>query len=251
VVRADGRPTYLASDIAYHLNKYDRDFEKVIDVWGADHHGYVPRVRAALQMAGRDPESFKVVLVQFVSLKRGGEQVSMSTRAGKFVQLSEVMREVGVDSSRFFFLMRNADAPLEFDLELAKEESSENPVYYVQYAYARISSILRLAQERGLDYTCGDVALLTHEAEEALIKKMCLLPELIESMAQSLEPHHLPRYAIELATAFHWFYQECRVVSGEPGDEAITLARLKLVKACRIVLARCLSLMSMSAPERM
>ena len=161
------------------------------------------------------------------------------------------MDEVGPDACRFFFLSRSAESQMDFDLELAKQESEDNPVYYVQYAYARIAGIMRLAAERGLDYSRGDVALLTHEAEDALVKKMLQLPEIIESIAQTLEPHHLPHYAVELATAFHWFYQQCRVVSSEPADEGITLARLKLVESCRIVMARCLSLMGMSAPERM
>ena len=252
LVRSTGEPTYFASDIAYHHNKFlSRGFDRVIDIWGADHQGHVSRVKAAVGALGVDPARLTILISQLVTLKRGQDVVRVSKRTGDLITVRELVDEVGPDACRFFFLSRSAESQMDFDLELARRESADNPVYYVQYAHARIAGILRLARERGLDYTCGDVTLLTHEAEEAMIKKMCLLPELIESMAQSLEPHHLPRYAIELATAFHWFYQECRVVSGEPGDEAITLARLKLVEACRIVLARCLSLMSMSAPERM
>ncbi|MCZ6890996.1 MAG: DALR anticodon-binding domain-containing protein, partial [Chloroflexi bacterium] len=186
-----------------------------------------------------------------VALKRGEETVRISKRTGDLITLRELVDEVGSDACRFFFLSRTAGSQMDFDLELAKKESDDNPVYYIQYAYARIAGIMRLAQERGLDYAQGDVSLLTHEAEVALIRNMLLLPEIIEGIALSLEPHHLPRYTVELATAFHWFYQQCRVVSNEPGDEAITQARLKLTEACRTVLARCLSLMGMSAPERM
>jgi len=186
-----------------------------------------------------------------VTLKRGDEIVRLSKRSGDIVTLRELVEEVGPDACRFFFLSRSPESQMEFDLELAKEESSENPVYYVQYAHARIASILRLARERGIDYGDGDVYLLTHEAELALIRKMLLLPEIIETMARSLEPHHLPHYAVELATAFHWFYQNCRVVSSVEGEEQISKARLKLVEAARIVLARCLELMIMEAPEQM
>ncbi|MFC1935948.1 arginine--tRNA ligase [Chloroflexota bacterium] len=252
LVRRTGEPTYFASDIAYHHNKFlGRGFDRVIDIWGADHQGHISRVKVAVGALGVDPARLTVLISQLVTLKRGEEVVRISKRTGDLITLRELVDEVGADACRFFFLSRSPESQMDFDLELAKRESADNPVHYVQYAHARVAGILRLAQERGLNYTSGDVALLTHEAEESLIKKMLVLPELIESMAQSLEPHHLPRYATELATAFHWFYQQCRVVSSEPGDEAVTLARLKLVEACRIVLARCLSLMSMAAPERM
>ena len=252
LVRGTSEPTYFATDIAYHHNKFvERRFDRAINIWGADHQGHVSRVKAAVEAMGVDPSRLTILISQLVTLKRGQDVVRISKRTGDLITIRELVDEVGPDACRFFFLARSADSQMDFDLKLAKEESVDNPVYYVQYAYARIAGIVRLARERGLDFASGEVLLLTHEAEEALIKKMLLLPELIESMAQTLEPHHLPRYATELATAFHWFYHECRVVSSEAGDEAITLARLKLVEACRIVLARCLSLMSMSAPERM
>ena len=177
--------------------------------------------------------------------------VRVSKRTGDVISLRELVEEVGPDACRFFFLSRSPESQMEFDLELAKEESSENPVYYIQYAHARIASILRLAQERGIDYKDGDLSLLVHQAEMSLIRKMIILPELVEVMARTLEPHHLPHYAQELATAFHWFYQQCRVVSSAPEDLQITRARLKLVEAAKTVLARCLELMVMDAPERM
>ena len=252
LVRSTGEPTYFASDIAYHHNKFlGRGFDRVINIWGADHQGHVSRVKAAVGAMGLDPARLTILISQLVALKRNDELVRVSKRTGDLITLSELVDEVGPDACRFFFLSRSPESQMEFDLDLAKRESPDNPVYYVQYAHARIAGIMRRAGERGLDYTRGDVALLTHQAEESLIKKMVMLPELIESVAESLEPHHLPHYATELATAFHWFYEECRVVSSEPGDEAITLARLKLVEACRIVLARCLSLMGMATPERM
>ena len=252
LIRSTGAPTYFASDVAYHYNKLlKRGYDRVINIWGADHQGHVSRMKAVVRALGMDAERLTIIISQLVTLKRGQEVIRLSKRTGDLITLRELVDEVGSDACRFFFLSRTADSQMDFDLELAKKESEDNPVYYVQYAHARIAGILRLAQEQSLDFTPGDVRLLTNEAEVALIRKMLLLPEIIEGIALSLEPHHLPRYTVELATAFHWFYQQCRVVSTEPGDEAITLARLKLVQACRIVLARCLSLMSMSAPERM
>ena len=252
LVRTTGEPTYFASDVAYHHNKFiKRGFNRVINIWGADHQGHVSRMKAAVGAMGVEPSRLTILISQLVTLKRGEDVVRISKRTGDLITLRELVDEVGSDACRFFFLSRSPDSQMDFDLELAKAQSDANPVYYVQYAYARIAGIMRLAGERRLDYTQGDVALLTHEAEETLIKKMLLLPEMVAQIAESLEPHHLPVYALELATAFHWFYQQCRVVSSEPSDEAVTLARLKLVEGCRIVLARCLSLMGMSAPERM
>ena len=252
VVRSTGAPTYFASDIAYHYNKLlKRGYDRVINIWGADHQGHVSRMNAVVGALGADAERLTIIISQMVALKRGEQTVRVSKRTGDLITLRELVDEVGSDACRFFFLSRTAGSQMDFDLELAKRESDDNPVYYIQYAYARIAGIMRLAEERGLDYAQGDVSLLTHEAEVALIRKMLLLPEIIEGIALSLEPHHLPRYTVELATAFHWFYQQCRVVSNEQGDEAITQARLKLAEACRGVLARCLSLMSMDAPERM
>jgi len=249
LIRSNGSPTYFASDIAYHYNKFlERKFDQVINIWGADHQGHVSRMKAVVGALGVASERLTVIITQLVTLRRGQEVVRLSKRSGDIITLAEVMDEVGVDACRFVFLSRSADSQMDFDLELAKKQSVENPVYYVQYAYARIASILRLAQEQGIDFSDGDVSLLTHEAELALIREMVKLPELVEMMAASLEPHHLPHYAQDLATIFHSFYQQCRVVSS---DQAVTRARLKLVMAARVVLARVLNLMGMTAPERM
>ncbi len=249
LVRSDGTPTYFASDIAYHYNKFlERNFDRVINIWGADHQGHVSRLKAAVEALGVSPEKLEVIISQMVTLRRGGELVRVSKRSGDLITLREVVEEVGADACRFFFLARSADSQMDFDLELAKKESAENPVYYVQYAHARIASILRLAREKGLDWEGGDVSLLTAEPELALIRKMLLLPELVELVAVTLEPHHLAYYAQDLATAFHAFYRDCRVISDNP---ALTAARLKLVEAARLVLARTLHFMGMTAPEKM
>lgn len=249
LVRSSGTPTYFASDIAYHYSKFvERGFDKVIDIWGADHHGHVPRMKAALSAIDIEPDRLEMILTQMVTLKRGGEEIKVSKRSGDLVTLREVVEEVGKDACRFFFLSRSANSQMDFDLELAKKQSNDNPVYYVQYAHARIAGILRTAQERGVDYSRGDVSLLTTAAELDLIRKMLQLPEVVETVATSLEPAFLPYYARELATAFHNFYERCRVVSE---DTALTATRLKLVEASKTVLARCLSLMGMSAPEKM
>jgi arginyl-tRNA synthetase len=249
VVRTDGTPTYFASDIAYHYNKFlERKFDSVIDIWGADHMGHVSRMKAVVGALGLDPERFTVIISQMVTLRRGGEVVKISKRSGDIITLRELVEEVGADACRFFFLSRTADSQMDFDLELAKKQSVDNPVYYVQYAHARIASILRLAQERGADGTDGDVSLLTTEPELTLIRKMLLLPGIVETIAQTLEPHHLTYYAQDLATAFHAFYKQCRVVTD---DKAMTSARLKLVKAAKLVLGRTLGLMGMTAPDRM
>ena len=252
VVRSSGEPTYFASDIAYHYNKFSgRGFDRVIDIWGADHQGHVPRMKAAVSALGVEPENLTVLISQMVTLKRGDETVRASKRTGDFVTLRELVDEVGVDACRYFFLSRAASTQMEFDLELATRESSENPVYYVQYAHARNASILSLAAERGIDFSGGDVSLLTHPNELALIRTMLRLSELIVQVAEHLEPHHLPHYAMELATAFHHFYETCRVISANPEDNELTLARLKLVAAAQVVFRRTLALMGMSAPERM
>ena len=252
VVRGNGSPTYFASDIAYHYNKFlERKFDKVIDIWGADHQGHVSRMKAVISALGIEPDQLEVIISQMVTLRRGGELVRISKRSGELVTLREVVEEVGADACRFFFLSRSADSQMDFDLELAKKESADNPVYYVQYAHARIASILRLAQERQIDYRDGDVSLLTTEPELTLIRKMMLLPEIVETIAVTLQPHHLTYYAQDLATVFHSFYKQCRVVSQHTEDEAITKARLKLVEAAKLVLARTLDLMGMTAPEKM
>jgi arginyl-tRNA synthetase len=249
LVRSDGSPTYFASDIAYHYNKFlERQFDQVIDIWGADHQGHVPRMKAVLRALGCDPDQLKLIICQLVTLRRGEEIVKVSKRSGDIVTLKEVIEEVGPDACRFIFLSRSADSQMDFDIELAKRQSAENPVYYVQYAHARIASILRLAQQREIDYSRGDVSLLTTEPELTLIRRLILLPEIVERVAVALEPHHLPYYAQDLATAFHSFYKQCRVVST---DEALTRARLKLVRATQIALAKVLRLMGMTAPEKM
>ncbi len=249
VVRGDGSPTYFAADIAYHYNKFlERKFDEVINIWGADHQGHISRMKAVIGALGINPEQLKVIISQMVTLHRGDEMVRISKRSGDIINLREVVEEVGADACRFFFLSRTADSQMDFDLELAKKESPDNPVYYVQYAHARIASILRLAEERGIDYRDGDVSLLTTEPELTLIRKMLLLPEIVEIIASALEPHHLTYYAQDLATIFHSFYKQCRVVSR---DEALTKARLKLVVAAQFVLAKTLRLMGMTTPQKM
>jgi len=249
VVRSDGSPTYFASDIAYHYNKFiERKFDKVINIWGADHQGHISRMKAVVSALGIAPERLEVIISQMVTLRRGDELVRVSKRSGDIITLREVIDEVGADACRFFFASRSADSQMDFDMELAKKQSADNPVYYVQYAHARISSILRLAEERKISYGDGDVSLLTTEPELTLIRKMLLLPEMVEVVAITLEPHHLAYYAQDLATIFHSFYMQCRVVSE---DEKLTKARLQLVEAAKITLARTLHLMGMTAPEKM
>ena len=250
LVRSTGVPTYFASDIAYHYDKFfGRGFDQVIDIWGADHQGHVSRVKTAVGALGVESERLEIIIGQLVSLKRDGVAVRLSKRAGEIITLRDVVDEVGPDACRFFFLQRSADAQMEFDLELAKRQGNENPVYYVQYGHARIAGILGQAAERGIDHSDADVGLLSHEAELALIRKMLLLPELVESIAENHEPHHLPHYALELAAAFHDFYERCRVLNDD--DLPITRARLRLAATAKIALARTLDLMGMTAPERM
>ncbi|HEY92022.1 MAG TPA: arginine--tRNA ligase [Dehalococcoidia bacterium] len=249
VVRSDGYPTYFAADIAYHYNKFiERKFDRVIDIWGADHQGQVPRLKAAVGALGIDPDRLDLLIHQMVTVRRGGELVRISKRSGDLITLREVIDEVGTDACRYFFLSRSANSQMDFDLELAKKESQDNPVYYIQYAHARIASILRLAAERGITYGEGDVSLLTTEPELTLVRKLLLLPELIETVCLTLEPHHLTYYAQDLATSFHSFYKQCRVISK---SKTLTPARLKLVEATKTVLARTLHLMGMTAPEKM
>ena len=252
LIRSNGAPTYFASDVAYHYDKLvERGFDRVVDIWGADHQGHVSRMKAAVSAMGADPERLTLMIYQMVTFKQGEELVRLSKRSGDIISVDDLVDEVGADACRYFFLSRAADTQMEFDLELAVRQSSDNPVYYIQYAHARIAGIIAMARERGIAADGGDTSLLTHEAELALIRKIVQLPELIEVMAASLEVHHLPHYAQELATAFHWFYQQCRVISGVEGDEELTRARLMLCQAARVALARCLSLMGMDAPERM
>ena len=253
VVRSSGLPGYFASDIAYHYDKFvKRKFEWVIDVWGADHQGHVQRMYALMRALGLDPDALTLLIYQMVTIIKGGETVILSKRKGNLVFLKEILDDVGPDATRFFLIQRSADSQMDFDVDLAKKQSDENPVYYVQYAHARICSVLRIAEERGWsDWTDGDINLLQHAAELDLIRKMIQLPEVVTRSAQELAPHHLCYYAQDLASAFHTFYQECRIVSSEPGDEAITKARLKLVSAAQHVLADTLRTIGVSAPERM
>lgn len=251
LVRSNGVPTYLAADAAYHHNKFSRGFDKVIDIWGPDHHGYVARTQAAVQALGYDANRLEIIIHQIVRLFSGGEMVRMSKRAGDIILLSEVLAEVGADAARFFFLMRSADSHLDFDLELAKKQSPDNPVYYVQYAHARICSIFRAAEENGVVLPASgqaDLALLTHPRELDLLRKLADFPEEVETAAKFLEPHRMTRYAQELAAAFHLFYTDCRVLTD---DLALSQARLSLVQASQIVLRNTLALIGVTAPERM
>jgi arginyl-tRNA synthetase len=250
VIRSTGRPTYFASDIAYHYEKFvKRGYDRVINVWGADHQGHVSRLKAAVQALGVNPGALEILIYQLVSFRRGEELVRLSKRAGNIVLIRDVVEEVGKDAARFFFLSRSADSQMEFDLELAKRQSAENPVYYVQYAHARIAGIIANAIDRGFSSEGADVSLLSHPAELELIRRMLQLPELVQLVAERSEPHHLPHYAQDLATAFHQFYTECRVLDDE--QMALSKARLRLCEAARLVLARALALMGMSAPDTM
>jgi len=251
VIRQNGDPTYFAADIAYHQNKFSRGFEMVIDIWGADHHGYMPRMWAGIQALGYEKDSLKIILVQLVNLLRGGVPVAMSTRAGEFVTLREVLDEVGKDAARYNFLMRRSDSHLDFDLELAKKQSNENPVYYVQYAYARICSIIRMAQERGIAvpvYADIDPSRLGEPEEKTLMKILVRYPEMLYGAARSLEPHRLTFYLNELAGIFHSYYNKNKVISDDPG---LTRARIFLVKIIKIVLQNALKILGVSAPEKM
>ncbi len=249
LIRSDGQPTYFASDIAYHYNKFvERGFDEVIDIWGADHQGHVSRMKAAVAALGIDPDRLTIIITQMVTLYRNNEIVRLSKRTGDIITLKELIDEVGADACRLFFLSRAADSQMDFDLELAKEQSSENPVYYIQYAHTRTCGVLRYAKGKGITFDDGDTSLLTSESELDLIKKMVLLPEVIEAAAKTLEPHHLVYYAIDLATVFHSFYKQCRIISE---DSKLTKARLKLVTAAKIVLGKTLALMGLNAPETM
>lgn len=253
VVKSDGELTYFASDIAYHRNKFERGFKKLINVWGADHHGYVNRVKAAMKALGYDPQLLDIVLVQKVRLTRGGEPVLMGKRLGEFVSLREVLEEVGKDAARFFFLMRKADSHLDFDLELAKKKSSENPVFYVQYAHARISSIFEQARHAGLrvdDLMLRDVEMerLALAEEIDLIKRVAQFTEVVEESVKELEPHRVVFYLLELAGEFHRYYNRFRVISD---DLALSRARLLLVRNVQKVIRKGLFLLGVEAPLKM
>jgi arginyl-tRNA synthetase len=252
VVRENGQTTYFASDIAYHMDKLERGFERVIDVWGADHHGYIPRVKAALTALGDDADRLDVLLVQFAVLYRGGEKVQMSTRSGDFVTLRQLRKEVGRDAARFFYVMRRCEQHLDFDLDLAKSQSADNPVYYVQYAHARVCSVLRQAGEKGIEVEPSpgetNLELLAEAHEEALLKTLSRYPEVVESSAVTEEPHQITHYLRELANDFHTYYNAHQFLVE---DERLRDARIKLVLAARQVLRNGLNLLGVSAPESM
>ncbi|WP_303814881.1 arginine--tRNA ligase [Selenomonas ruminantium] len=249
VIRDNGVPTYLAADIAYHHNKYERGFDRLINIWGADHHGYVCRVKAAMDALGHDSNKLTVLLLQMVALYRGGELVKMSKRTGQSVTLNELMEEVGTDAARYFFLMRSLDSQLDFDLDLAKKKSNDNPVYYIQYAHARICSIFRQCKETGLSLSDKpELSLLTDESELDLIKKIEEYPEEIERAARDYAPQRIARYSYDLASAFHSFYNKCRIVGVEP---KLAEARLALVTVTAHVIRHSLGILGVSAPEQM
>jgi arginyl-tRNA synthetase len=251
VVKSDGELTYFASDIAYHRNKFERHFDKLINVWGADHHGYVPRLKAAIRGMGYDPDALQVVLVQMVQLTRGGEPVRMGKRTGEFVSLEEVLQEVGRDAARFFFLMRKSDSHLDFDLELAKRQSSDNPVFYVQYAHARVASIFEQARRSGwVVHGLQTVRLERLELEEEieLIRKMVQFNDVLEDSVHELEPHRMVFYLLDLAGEFHRYYNRFRVLSD---DKALSEARLLLVENVQKTIRRGLEILGVAAPAKM
>jgi len=254
VVRSNGVTTYFASDIAYHKDKFERKFDRIIDIWGADHHGYVPRVSASIEAQGYDKDKYRTILVQLVNLLRDGKPVAMSTRAGEFVTLKEVVDEVGCDVARFLFLLRHYDSPLDFDLDLAKKQSNENPVYYVQYVHARISNILKKAEERGhntIGWHPDFPGLIDLPEEVQLIKLMARYPETVTQSALLMEPHRIPFYLRELAAAFHAYYHDRGKHQVVSDNAALSEARLYLVSAIRIVIRNGLTLMGVSAPQTM
>ncbi len=252
VIRDNGQSTYFASDIAYHMEKLERGFDRVIDVWGADHHGYVPRVKAALTALGDDADKMDVLLVQFASLYRSGEKVQMSTRSGSFVTLRELREEVGSDAARFFYVMRKCEQHMDFDLDLAKSQSNDNPMYYIQYAHARICSVLRQLDEKSLSHDIGigeaNLQLLNEKHESKIISLLIKYPELLQKAALNEEPHVLVHFLRELAAELHTYYNACKFIVD---DEKLRNARLNLIIATRHVLKNGLKLLGVSAPEKM
>ena len=251
VIRENGQPTYLAADIAYHKDKLERGFDRIINIWGADHHGYIPRMKAAVEALGYKGEQLEVLLLQMVNLYQAGQPVKMSKRTGQGVTLSELIQEVGRDAARYFFIMRSSDGQLEFDLDLAKSKSNENPVYYIQYAHARICSIFRQCLDAEIQINPlveADLSKLTSEAEHDLIRMLNRYPEEIARAADDRAPHHVARFVHELAGDFHSFYNQCRII-GVDGE--IQQARLQLVRAVQSTLKHGLNLLGISAPERM
>lgn len=252
VVRENGQTTYFASDIAYHVNKFERGFDLAIDIWGADHHGYIDRVRGALRALGRDDDALQILLVQFATLYRGSEKLPMSTRSGEYVTLRDLRNEVGNDAARFFYVTRKSEQHLDFDMELAKSQSSDNPVYYIQYAHARICSVMRQLQERGLEHdqaaALENLPLLAESHELAILKSLSRYPEVVEAAAAGREPHLIGFYLKDLATEFHTYYNSHQFLVDE---SALRQARVCLVLAVRRVIRNGLALLGVSAPEEM
>ena len=250
VVRDNGIHTYFASDIAYHLEKFERGYDKIINIWGADHHGYIARVKASIAALNHNPEKLEILLVQFANLYRGGKKVQMSTRSGSFVTLEELRNEIGNDAARFFYVLRKSEQHMDFDLDLAKSNSNENPVFYIQYAHARICSVLRQAGEKSVkvDSMRADLSLLIEDSEKALLKELNRYKSVIESSALNYEPHQLAYYLKELATNFHSYYNACQFLVD---DDSLTQARLALISATKQVFVNGLSLLGVSAPESM
>lgn len=251
IVRSNGEKTYFASDIAYHWEKYDRGFQTLIDIWGSDHHGYIPRMKASLEALGKSGEGLKPILIQFVTLLKESKPVGMSTRSGEFTTLREVVDDVGRDVARFFFLMRKSDAHLEFDLDLAKKTSNENPVYYVQYAHARIESVFRNAKEDGIDIDkldASNIDLLNSKEETNLMKGILRFRDVLEGSARSFEPHRITFYLMDLVGMFHSYYNKTRILKNEP---ALTQVRLLLLKVLQNVIRNGLDILGVSAPEKM
>lgn len=251
--KSDGTLTYFASDIAYHDNKYDRGFDLAIDIWGADHHGYIPRMRAAVAALGRKPEAFDVILIQLVNLLRDGEQIAMSTRAGQFETLADVVKETGTDAARFMFLSRKSDSPLDFDLELVKQRTMDNPVYYVQYAHARVCSVLRKAAERGIELPArldrAGLAPLRGDDEMELLRQLDRFEETVSGAATGLAPHHVSHYLMEVAGTLHSYYARQPVLNAT--EQEVIVPRLALLRAVGRVLRNGLDLLGVSAPESM
>ncbi len=250
VVRDNGNHTYFASDIAYHLEKLERGYDKIINVWGADHHGYIPRVKASIGALGHKPDKLEILLVQFANLYRGGQKVQMSTRSGSFVTLEDLRKEVGNDAARFFYILRKSEQHMDFDLDLAKSKTNENPVFYIQYAHARICSVFRQANEKGFESNLEDanLSLLTEDVEKNILRELSRYKSVIESAAIQYEPHQLAYYLRDLATQFHSYYNACTFILE---DQDLTQARLSLIHAAKQILRNGLSILGVGAPESM
>ncbi len=250
VVRDNGNHTYFASDIAYHLEKLERGYDKIINVWGADHHGYIPRVKASIGALGHKPDKLEILLVQFANLYRGGKKVQMSTRSGSFVTLEDLRKEVGNDAARFFYILRKSEQHMDFDLDLAKSKTNENPVFYIQYAHARICSVFRQANEKGFESNLeeANLSLLTEEVEKNILRELSRYKSVIESAAIQYEPHQLAYYLRDLATQFHSYYNACTFILE---DQDLTQARLSLIHAAKQILRNGLSILGVGAPESM